>query len=520
VIAAAILLASEAAQAPPSLAAVSSIVMPSGARVVEVSTADLDGDGVEDLLVASSNGTTRTLAVHLRRSSGAAFSSVPDAALDFTPDVVCFAAADVHADLGREVVLFNAGGAFAWRWRAVEESQRIQRLCSCELLWQWPDRRSVFAWQAAVLDVDGDGLEDLAIPEPDRFRVVFQKKGEAGIRKFENQTLLVPSGGRPSGRALDFERSAEVRQPGGERRRSISVTGGGLQVDSDSDGSGPYLWIKESVPTAQFADFDGDGDLDALFLENDALVVFAQTSPGVFASEPLRLKNPVPVDRARELDVSYLARNLDLDGDKRTDCVFSAGDKRSKDVRTQVLVFLAKAVKPGEPQLFGRDGVPSQVLVLDGFARPLEFADVDGDGRTDFVAGSVRPDLIDGLRAAASERIDAELYVYRNTGAGFSKRPDVTYKVSIQAGGRDLVARFLGDVTGDGVAEFFERAEKSALRVHLVRRTKEGLSIVEKPLYEMPLDPDARLLLPEHLKPGSWDVFAIEKEAVRCASFR
>jgi hypothetical protein len=517
---AALLVAASAAQQPVSLAAVTSIVVPEGTRITNASLADLDGDGTVDLVVAKTNGTTRTLAVHLRRTSGPAFTSLPDAALDLTPDVVTFAAADVHADLGREVLLFNAGGAFAWRWRATEESQRIQRLCAAEFMWQWPDRRSVMAWPSAARDVDGDGLEDLVIPEPTRFRIVFQRKGEGGARKFDEARLLVPGDGRPGGRALDFERTAEVRQPGGERRRSISVTGGGVQVDSDAEGSGPYLWIKESIPAAQFADFDGDGDLDVLFLENEALVVFAQTAPGTFASEPLRLKNPVPVDRARELDVSYLAQSLELDGDRRADCVFSAGDKRSKDVRTQVLVFLSKAAKPAEPALFGKDGVPAQVLVIDGFARPLEFADVDGDGRVDFVAGAVRPDLIDGLRAAASERIDAELYVYKNTGLGFSKRPDVVHKVSIQAGGLDLIARFLGDVTGDGVAEFFERADRTALRVHLVRKTKEGLTIVDKPIYEMPLDPDATLLLPEKLGKGAWDVFAIEKEAVRCASFR
>jgi len=226
------------------------------------------------------------------------------------------------------------------------------------------------------------------------------------------------------------------------------------------------------------------------------------------------------MDRARELDVSYLADTLDLDGDGRTDVVISAGDKRSKDVRTQVLVFLAKYVKPAERALFGDQGVPTQLLVLDGFARPLGLDDVDGDGQPDLVMGAVRPDLIDSLRAAASERIDAELYVYKNTGLGFSKRPDLVHKVSIQAGALDLTARFLGDVTGDGVSELFERADKNALRVHLVKRTKDGLNVIAKPLYEMPLHDDARLLLPRRIGPGSWDVFALEKEAVRCASFR
>jgi hypothetical protein len=317
------------------------------------------------------------------------------------------------------------------------------------------------------------------------------------------------------------ERSAEVRQPGGKRRANVSITGGGIQVDAGRLGPAPYLWVRESVPAAQIVDFDGDGDRDLLFLTTHALQVWIQEPRGTFASAPLVLANPVPVDRQRELDVSFTAESLDLDGDHKVDCVISAGDKRSESVRTQMLVFLARAVKAGEPPLFGAQGTPAQLLVLDGFARPLAFEDVDGDGRPDLVAGSVRPDLIDGIRAAASERVEAEVYVYKNTGSGFSKRPDLVHKLSIQAGGLDLVARFAGDVTGDGVSEFIERADKNALKVHMVRRGRDGaLSIVDKPVYEMPLADDARVLMPGRLAKGTWDLFVIEKEAVRCASFR
>lgn len=504
----------------PPLARMSSIPVAEGFRVEEALTTDVDGDDVADLVIQSSGPQTRRLSLHLRRKDGSAFVAAPDAVLDLTPDVVCFGAGDVHADAGREIVLFNAGGAFAWRWRATSESQRLQKLFACELLWQWPDRKRAFVWQEGILDLDGDGLEDLVVPAPWSATVVFQRRGENDSRRFDSVTSLSPGGERQLSRRVDVERGAEVRQAGGRRRMNVQVTGSSVQFDGDAAGPGPYLWIKESVPAPRLVDFDGDGDRDVLFLTNDELQVFLQEPRGVFGAMPLELVNPVPVDRARELDVSYDAKSLDLDGDKRADCIVTAGDKRSSDVRTQVLVFLQKTVKSGESPLFGKDGVPVQLLVLDGFARPLGLEDVDGDGRPDFVAGAVRPDLIDGLRAAASERIDAELYVYRNTGLGFSKKPDLSHKLSIQAGGLDLTARFLGDVTNDGVAELFERSDKNALKVHLVRKTRDGLTVIEAPIYELPLADDARLLLPGKLGKGTWDVFVLEKEAVRCASFR
>lgn len=503
----------------PSPARISSIPMPEGFDLGEALAKDIDGDGVDDLVLGSTSPRVRRLAIHLRRREGPAFLAAPDATLDLTPDVVAFAAADVHADPGREVLLFSAGSVFAWRWRATEEAQRFPKLCDVDFLWQWPDRRELFHFEAAVEDLDGDGLEDLAIPGPWRYGIAFQRQSADGARSFAPLALLSP-GDEGESRNFDVDRTPEVRQSASQRRSTLSISSGSISLDSDHRGPGPWLSLSESVPAAQIVDWDGDDDLDVAFLTRDNLRVFVQEPRGTFGRDPVVVRNPVVVDRQRRLDVSYSARALDLDQDERFDCVISAGDKRSDEVRTQVLVFLQRAVRAGEDPLFGKGGVPTQVLVLDGFARPLAIEDVDGDGLPDLVAGSVKPNLIDGIRAAASERIDAELYVYRNTKAGFSKRPDLTHTLSIQAGGLDFTARFVGDVTGDGVSEFVERADKDKLRMHLVKKTREGLTLIDRPIFEMALSENSRVMLPARLGKDSADIFVLEQGALRCASFR
>ncbi len=507
-----------------SLVRISSIPMPEGFDLVEALAQDPDGDSVDDLVLGSTSppdqGGVRRLALHLRRSDGPAFRAAPDGTLDLTPDVVAFAAADVHADPGWEILLFSAGSVFAWRWRATEEAQRFVKLCDVEFLWQWPDRRSLFHFEAAVRDLDGDGLADLAIPGPWQYSIAFQRQGTDGVRSFGPLAVLAP--GEPS-EARDFEvdRTPQVRQQSASRRRpSLSISSGGLSFDSNRDAARPWLDLSESVPAGQLLDWDGDGDIDIAFLTRDYLRVFVQDPRGSFGSAPVRMQNPVAVDRRRQLDVSYSARALDLDEDQRFDCVISAGDKRSDDVRTQILVFLQRAVRAGEEPLFGTGGAPTQLLVLDGFARPLAIEDVDGDGLADLVAASIRPNLIDTLRTAASERIDAELYVYRNTKSGFSKRPDLTHTLSIQAGGLDFTARFIGDLTGDGVSEFVERTDKDRLRVHLVKKAREGLVLIDKPIFEMVLTESSRVLLPQRASQARFDLFVLEKGALRCASFR
>jgi len=536
-------LASAQVDAPP-LARTCSIPIAEGARIEEVLSCDFSGDDVADVCIAtrapripgSKTPARARLAIHARRASGTPFVATPDAALDLPPDVIAFAACDLLPDAGREVLLFNANGVFVWRWREADESKRVTRLFDADLLWQLPAGGTLFHLQDGVVDLDGDGREDLCIPEPDGARIVFQRAPGETPRFGAPTRIQVPAEAF-EGRGAD-SRKVTLRSPNGRRRLSLD-----LGEDFDLRGEdaaayasrGPYLVIDESAPPAVLVDWDGDGDRDVLALSDASLHVYVQEPRGTFdAARALHLVSPVPRDRRRELDVSFQVRALDLDRDDRVDVVFFAQDQRADSARTQALVFRHGKAQAGDVPLFGAEGKPSELLLLDGFARPLAIEDVDGDGLPDLVAAALRPNLIDALRAAASERIDTELYVFRNRGAqGFSKRPDLTRVLSLQASGggasdggggaaaNPFLAEFAGDVTGDGVRDLFVRTDRDRLRVHMVRRGRDGsLSVVDAPLWELAIHPRARVLVPGEIMPRTPDVFVLEPGAVVCASFR
>lgn len=495
--------------AEPRLAAARTcaIAFASGESVIDALTCDVDGDDVADLVVATSDGTRRRLTLHARRASDAAFVSEPIAALDLTADVVAYAFADVEGDLARECVLFNAAGAVVWRWREKDEAKRFARLFACELLWQQSGPRELFHGQGWVRDVDGDALEDFVVPGPSTHRVARQTRGADGARSFAITAEIVVPEARASGRG-------RFSDPSQKRGLSISVGDEGVSFDARRTAPATWLALSESVAAAVAIDWDGDRDLDLVALGPETVFAFAQGPAGEFPREPASVKNPVPVDRARSLDVSYAARLRDLDGDSRADLVVFAGDQRAEAPRTQVLVY-----RRGEDGALGRNGAPHQLLALDGFARPVQLDDVDGDGALDLVVAALKPSLLAAL-ASGGERVDLELSVFRGGPSGFSRRADLVHKVAVEAGGGGLEIDFVGDVDGDRLRDLFVRADKGRVAIHLVQRTRDGLAVASSPAWTLDVDESSRVLLPDRLTARTPDLFVLLKEGVRCASFR
>ncbi|MSR63450.1 MAG: VCBS repeat-containing protein [Planctomycetes bacterium] len=500
------------------LARIQTLELEAGRRADVATLADLDGDGTREVLLAV-HEPGKDFARHLETWRLGADGRLARAeSLALTRDVVAFAHADVLEGGGEELVLFNAGGVFAWR--SAPEA-RPERLLACEFLWQAPDPELAFHWEQGVRDIDGDGLADLILPEPGGFAIARQRRPRSAESPWgEVSRVRVPAGPK----AGVWDATASPRQ-GLEGQRA----GGRFQIgfrmgERDGEaGGGALVAVHEELPAPFWLDWDADGDLDLLVQTERHLQVWLQDASGFPAAPQHSLELPVPADESRVLDASYSAHAVDLDLDRRADCVIFAGDKRSDDVRTQGLFFTQAAVREG-PALFGPEGRPASLLVFAGFVFDPRFRDLDADGYPELVLRTVRPDLIDQIRSASTETIDADLYVYRNRGGVLARQPDLARSHAIALAEFELSAEFFGDVSGDGLADLLVRDEPEKLRVLMLRaqgpRAKSSWTLVEKPLWELSVTADARVQLAVPSQAERVGLFVLEPAQVLWVRFR
>jgi hypothetical protein len=489
---------------------------------------DLNGDGLDDLAFSVSRKTGgREIVVFRARSDPKQprFGAPADATIELTPDVVAWAIGDVDGNSkGSEIVLFSARGAFACLPFAAAE-KRFSRLVECDFLWQLGDEEHCFAYPAALVDIDGDGAVDLVLPEPDGFAVARQQRpAESAAAAFPRVIhLRVPkeiAAHEADQVRLGVGRRGGSGSSGGEEGNSLSISLGGREVRRRT-----LLAVNESTPAPQWSDFNGDRRLDLHAQGLRSLWVWLQAADGSFTAQPqLDFSLPVPADMDRRMDASYSTHVLDADRDGRSDVAIFAGDRRSDDVRTQLLLFVqgkgrGDATKTEESPLFGPKNIPQQLLVLGGFGAGAYFDDLDADGKPDLFVRTVRPDLIDQLRSVTSESLDADLLVYRNENGEFSKRPSLSWRVAVPLKNFDLTLRFVCDLNGDRLADLVVRSEPERLRFLAMRRAKEGWLLDSKPLYETSVRQEARILLLARSDRAVSDVAVIEDSQVMLVRF-
>jgi hypothetical protein len=460
------------------LVRVRSVPLSSEERALDAAWRDVDGDGQADLVLAlgPKRGVgRRSLALHLGNASGLA--QVPSQRIELPADVVAFAIAELDPAAGREFALLTPRGAYALRPSA-PEAERFLRLAELDCLWQLPDPEQLVHWSRAVADLDGDGLDDLLVPGAKGYHLLLQRRAD-GQSRFETRflPLLAPL-------------------PLAEGQAALRVTSAsanaGLEISlSEALGVTTLVSVDDQVPAPFVLDADGDRRVELLAQDETQLQWFPG-SPSGPEVQARSLASPVVVDERRALDVSFASLFGDVSGDGRLDWVLIAGDQRASKARTQILIHHQRQPTPDKPERFV--STPDAVLVIDGFAGDPRLYDLNGDGRVDLSLAALRPDLLQALTQGSLDRYELEQYIYLNEGGKLARRPVLAERLSFRSEDSLPTLEFVRDRSGDKLADLLWRPEAGKLRLSMVSTRGERWSLNATPLFELGIDPRARIL--------------------------
>ncbi|MDQ0462926.1 Ca2+-binding RTX toxin-like protein [Caulobacter ginsengisoli] len=239
----------------------------------------------------------------------------------------------------------------------------------------------------ALVDLDGDGDLDLAVGS-----------FSAGLRYFEN-----------TGSAAGSVFTARI------------------------GGANPFDAITGQSLTPTLGDLDGDGDADLLLGQSDGAVRWFDNTGS--AASPVFVERTGLANPLAALDVGSNSAPalVDLDGDGDLDLVAGLGDTHG------VLSYLENTGGPATPLFVQRTGAqnPFSALDIGDYSTPA-FADLDGDGDLDMVAG----------------QSGGAVRYYQNTG---SAAHPIFASISAPAGwafGAPGGAAAFGDLDGDGDSDF------------------------------------------------------------------
>src|SRR5437867_2963468 len=148
-------------------------------EITSLLTRDQDGDGLQEIWVSYEKEGQRFLGIF---HGARAYSKSPETVVPIDPQAVYYVVGDFDPAPGLELLLFSHTSGVLYPLTPGTGTKDIRRVVSTELFFTMPSRAGIPAWLSKrKLDLDGDGLDDLAIPEKHGLRLLFGK-GSAGWR--------------------------------------------------------------------------------------------------------------------------------------------------------------------------------------------------------------------------------------------------------------------------------------------------------------------------------------------------
>ncbi|HUT54793.1 MAG TPA: VCBS repeat-containing protein [bacterium] len=426
--------------------------------VVEVISADLTGDGLDEVIAItidkSSRPAARVLNIFIQNSKG--FDRARIISWPLPSQVVAVDVGDVDPNPGDELVLLTEAGA---SYAAVTEDG-VGNL------------KELVKYQSAIAiagglnapyhnfarDLNGDGKDDLLVCG--FAGALFAKQGED--YNFTTETIAL----RPQVLTI-----------------SSDITGMIMPVDD------AYLAVNYSVPQFHSADANADGRPDLIANFTRDIHIFTQDPNGFFSKEPAKTyhiqfyeaeESPLAQQMAAGLSFSNMLAFADLDGDGRVDIVASQLSGSITSIKSKSCLFWGKSqgIEKGKPDLVFDTQAPVMGAVL--------VRDMNKDGRLDIIMPTHQPSVSTVVRSVVSGVIDLVWEVYlQRPDHGFNVTPDQRIPTVIPSDIRSQdifqnLPNVISDFNGDGYPDLMEADEKDALVVTIRDKDGQKTKIIER----------------------------------------
>ena len=382
----------------------------------------LTGGAVDDLIAFTHTGRSRRMAVYT--FNGMTWERAN--AGEVPPDVICI---DVMSLGGSDRLLALRRDGLAW----IEPGTWTLKpwLSATSMYKQAPQDVPQFE---IAQDLNGDGLDDIALPGFDGYTVWIQRPDGSLTDPVE---LLAPPTARTAFRSATY------------RARDIYRL-----------------------------DYDGDGHADLAFWDGDALVVYSGVAGGSFVTEAVELPTPFElttddvtvsfgfgrgIDETRSLLYRVDDFNGDGVGDVATSTLVVGG---LFDQSTRYDFHFGR--RSGDVTVF--EAVPDTSISSEGVQGPLERSDLDGDGRLDFGMLSFKLGIGKIVSVLLTGSVSFNMNFYLMGDGGYAVDPNVQRRVKLRLdlGSGRVAGNWIsvGDLTGDGIKDLLVQAAADQVDVY------------------------------------------------------
>ncbi len=419
-------------------------------RVVRADVADFNGDGRDDLMIATFNGIppseTRTLHVYLGGDNGA-FLEEPSHSVPIPAYSAVYDIADLTDEPGEELVLLR------------------------------PDRISLLSLadetaRTTDIVVGGPSTVGPAVDERgfDRMRLVYEQFAD-------EPWILVPQLGRVSVVDTNGDQLASM-DVGGRANYYVTRDSGLLSVETD-------IQLYYDAPKLAVGDIDGDGRADVAAITRHEIRVFLRDPSGAFDSAP---SYAFPIGRVSKEDHArggggVVTRAHDLDNDARLDLMISHSEGTFTDALTKTCIY------------HNRDGrwelsAPHECFESEGAFSSDLLLDIDSDDTLELIRVEARFSVLEVVEFLLTRELDFLVTVHRLKDDGsYDMKPWSKRKVGLEVSfdtfrPKGFMPTSGVDLNGDGRMDFVSSADGKGIEVYL--GSDKGLFSKRRALQKLP----------------------------------